>query len=79
MAPSKTTNKKTEGDKDSLSNKGTDHQFQSKEDIEGFPMYTFGSKNNSKTLIIKGKEAPSSLPTAPDKPLDTSDASSSAQ
>ena len=58
MAPSKTSNNKTEGDKDSSSNKGPDHQSQSKGDIEGLPMYTFGSKNNEKTLVIKGKEAP---------------------
>ena len=56
MAPSKTSNNKTEGDKDSQSNKGPDHQSQSKGDIEGLPMYTFGSKNNSATYT-KSTEA----------------------
>ena len=42
MAPSKTSNNKTEGDKDSSSNKGPDQQSQSKGDIEGLPMYTIG-------------------------------------
>ena len=32
-----------------------------------------------KTLVIKGKEAPPSLPTAPDKPLVASEAASLAQ
>ena len=48
MAPSKSNNK-TEGNKNSSSNKGPDHQSQSKGDIEELPMYTFGSKNNSAT------------------------------
>ena len=101
MAPIKTNNNKTEGNKDSSSNKRTDHQPQSKGDIEGLPVYTFGSKNNSETytktteaignyvgreygkamriLVVKGKEAPPSMPTAPDNPLDTTVAASSAQ